>query len=346
MSIEPRRTASAVALIVLLAAGEAPAHHPSAGFGTGSAGPITTISAVPVPRKQWSFDLRGDYLKFDRISNGRLEELAAAGMEVHSIDDERTVFFGAGYGLTEDFSLGFHIPYVVRRGIREGHMMEDGTPEVHVHGDSEGIGDLSLFGMYRFARQEKAGADLSLLFGLKMPTGTTREKDLSGARFATEFQPGSGSWDPLVGLSATRRWGPASLDASLLYAIATKGAQGTDLGDMLHYGAAISCRFVPGRHDSHDASPAQERKHAALHRHIAWDFILEATGDWKRKQTVQGIGDDNSGGTTIFLSPGVRFNYQDRWSAYLSTGFPILQDMNGTQHDVSYRILLGISAGL
>ena len=336
--------AFAAVAFLYLAPGELHAHHPSAGFGQGAAGSIVTISAATVPRKSWSFDLRADYLKFDRIEDSRLEELAAAGIEVHSVDDERSVFFSAGYGVTDDLSLGFHIPYIIRRGIREGHM-EAGTPEVHVHGDSEGVGDLTLLGTWRFARRESAGADVALLFGLKLPTGSTKEKDRGGERFASEFQPGSGSWDPLIGVAASRKWGAVSLDASLLYALATKGAQETDLGDMLHFGAALSRRVVPGHSDSHGSHTIHSPEPGSRHSHTSWDFILEAVGDRKGKQTVQGIKEANSGGTTIMLSPGVRMNYYDKWSAYLSAGFPILQDWNGTQHDVGYRILLGFNAG-
>ncbi len=340
-----RRGGIATILFLIIHTGTAAAHHPSAGFGQGTSGPITTISATPVPANRWSFDLRADYLKFKRMEDSRLEELAAAGQEVHSIDDERSVFFSAGYGFTDDLSLGFHIPYISRRGIREGHL-EAGTPEVHVHGDSEGIGDLTLLGTWRFSRQERAGADVALLFGLKLPTGSTDEKDRGGERFATEFQPGSGSWDPLIGVAASRKWRAASLDGSLLYTVATKGAQDTDLGDMLHFGAALSRRLVPGHSHTDESRAVGGPEHGRRHSHMSWDFILEATGDWKGKQTVRGIKDENSGGTMILISPGVRMNYYDKWSVYLSAGVPILQDWNGTQHDASYRVLLGFNAGL
>ncbi|MCL5885354.1 MAG: hypothetical protein M1377_08485, partial [Deltaproteobacteria bacterium] len=182
--------------------------------------------------------------------------------------------------------------------------------------------------------------------GLKTPTGSTRETDNGGDRFDAEFQPGSGSWDPLVGLAAGRRWDSASLDASILYTIATKGAQETDLGDILHFGAAVSRRFAPAGHGSHAPSTSHGHGPEVRHSHLEWDFILEATGEWKRKQTVLGVKDGDSGGTLVLLSPGVRLNFYERWSAYLSAGIPVLQDLNGTQHETRYRVILGISVGL
>lgn len=331
----------------------ASAHHPSVGFGPGTAGPIVTIPAIPMEKNRWSAGIRADYQKFDRFSDSELESLATSGIETHSMDYQTSAFFSAGYGLTEDLTLGLHIPYVIRRGIREGHL-EDGMPEVHDHGDSEGIGDLSLLGQYRVFRMENAGADVSVLFGLKTPTGENKATDRDGVRFETEFQPGSGSWDPLIGAAAGRRLGPASLDASVLYAIATKGAQDTDLGDALHFGLSLSWRHTPGHGGirasaesrSHGPGASHDAEHAGHHRHLSFDFILEAIGEWRQKQTVAGIRDPNSGDTTVLVSPGLRANFYDRFAAFVSAGVPVIQDLNGTQHETQYRVIFGISAGL
>jgi hypothetical protein len=300
-----------------------------------------------------SFGIRTEFQKFNRISDPELESLAASGTETHSMDDQTSIFFSAGYGLAEDLTLGVHIPYVMRRGIREGHF-EGGTPEVHDHGSSEGIGDLSLLGQYRILRMERAGADVSVLFGMKAPTGDTRVADRDGVRFETEFQPGSGSWDPLIGTAAGWRLGQASLDASLLYAIATKGSQETDLGDALHFGVSFAWSYTPAHgHSPRSGEPHMDAYgsshttgHAEHHNHLSFDFILEATGEWHKKQTVLGIRDNNSGGTLVFLAPGVRANFYDRFSAFVSAGVPVIQDLNGTQHETRHLFILGISAGL
>jgi hypothetical protein len=302
------------------------------------AGPIVTISAIPLEKNGWSAAIRTDYQKFDRFSDSELEALAASGTETHSMDDQTSIFLAAGYGLTNDLTVGIHLPYVFRRGIREGHD-EGGTPEIHDHGNSEGIGDLSIVGQYRLLRMESAGADISVLFGLKAPTGDTNVADREGVRFETEFQPGSGSWDPLIGVAAGRRLGPVSLDASALYAMATKGAQDTDLGDALHFGISLSWR-----HHMHDASHISG--HAEPHGHVSFDFILEAIGELRQKQTISGIRDPNSGGTTVLLTPGVRANIYDRFSFFISAGIPVIQELNGTQHETRHRMILGFSAGL
>ena len=63
-----------------------------------------------------------------------------------------------------------------------------------------------------------------------------RRMSSDGERLETEHQPGTGSWDPLVGFAASKRWGPVSLDGNALYQFSTKGAQDTELGDRLSLG--------------------------------------------------------------------------------------------------------------
>ena len=87
-------------------------------------------------------------------------------------------------------------------------------------------------------------------------------------------------------------------------------------------------------------------EHAEHHNHLSIDFILEATGEWHQKQTVLRIRDDNSGGTLVFLAPGVRANFYDRFSVFVSAGIPVIQDLNGTQHETRHLFIFGISAGL
>lgn len=93
------------------------------------------------------------------------------------------------YGLTDRLTLGAHLPYLSRQGIREAHL-EGGTPELHDHGNANGLGDLKLLGQYSLVRAE--GRELAILGGLKLPSGQTDVAD-QGSRFDVEHQPGSGS---------------------------------------------------------------------------------------------------------------------------------------------------------
>jgi len=321
-------------LFQLLVAGTALADHPSVGYGSGLGGPINTISAATLPKNRWALGLRSEYIQLKSFSNAELESFAASGEEVHSLDDLLAVFLGVGYGVTDDFTIAARIPYVLRRGIREGHL-EGGVPEVHDHGDAMGVGDLTLFGQYRLltARDWEA----SLVAGLKTPTGRAGVKDRDGERFETEHQPGSGSWNPMVGAAVTKRWERSSLDTSVLYTFAMEGAQKITLGDLLTYNLSASYRLNPEAGHSHESEQT-----AASHTHLAWDVVLELNGEWRGRDKVAGATEENSGGSLLYLSPGVRMSVGGRWSAYLSMGIPVFENVNGVQHETRLRAILGI----
>jgi hypothetical protein len=99
---------------------------------------------------------------------------------------------------------------------------------------------MTVLAKYRLTHGE--GAGFALIAGLKMPTGTTHRRSNEGERLETEHQPGTGSWDPIVGASAGTTAGPLRLTASALYQLSGKGAQHTRLGDRVQAGVALSHR--------------------------------------------------------------------------------------------------------
>jgi outer membrane putative beta-barrel porin/alpha-amylase len=327
-----------VAALTAATCGIARADHPTVGFSAEIAGPAVTIPAATLPKGEGAVAVRLEYVKFRRFSDSQLAEFAVRDIDAHSTDLLLSPSLGVGYGVTDDFTVSARLPYLLRTAIRHGHL-EDGEALAETHGDSQGVGDLTLLGQYRFLNGAWGGLESALLFGIKAPTGDTGERDREGERFEAEHQPGSGSWDPLLGLALSRRLGPCSLDGNLLYTFATKGTQRTDLGDRLHYNAAVSYRLGAegsGHHSHSHETPA--------HRHVNWDLILELNGEWQGKQRVAGVSDPNSGGNLIYLSPGFRMS-DGSWGATVSVGVPVLQDLNGVQHDTELRLVLGLSKG-
>ncbi len=319
-------------------------HHAGVGTGPGKAGPITTIPATTIPRGHFFVDFRLENLKFDRYSDGELLDFAVQGNEVHSEDSRLSNILTGAYGVTNDLLAGLRLPYVSHEQVREGHFHEDeGEAAVHRHGDSADFGDLTLFGQYRFFHKDEVNLEVSALFGLKLPTGRTTERTRQGPRFEVEHQSGSGSWDPMAGLAVTKRWGRFSLDGNILYMFTTRGNQRTTLGDMFFYNLATSYRLGEVRHIHHYIVGNQV--HEKEHTHLAWDLVVELNGEWHGRHEINDRDDDNSGGTQVFFSPGVRATIADRYSPFLSVGIPVLQDMNGKEQEADYRFTLGIGIG-
>lgn len=331
-----------LAIFSCLFVGEAHGHHAGTGTGPGKAGPITTVPATTLPEGYFMVDFRLESMKFDRYSDGELIEFTMQDNEVHSIDSRWSTILTLSYGVTNDLLVGLRLPYVANEQIRSGHE-HMGELEVHNHGDSADFGDLTLFGQYRILHWDHKELELSALFGLKAPTGRTTERTLQGPRFEVEHQPGSGSWDPMAGLAITKRWGRFSLDSNVLYMFTTRGNQRTTLGDMFFYNLATSYRIGEIRHVHHYM--VGDLAHEEVHTHLAWDLVAEFNGEWHGKHEVNDADEDDSGGTQVFFSPGVRVTIADRYSPFFSVGIPILQDMNGKEQESDYRFVVGVGIG-
>lgn len=180
--------------------------------------------------------------------------------------------------------------------------------------------------------------DIAFLSGLKTPTGKTSEREAEGALFEVEQQPGSSSWAPFFGLSYNRSLANIGLSANILYTVVTEGSQDTELGDINNYNLAASYRISSpeGGHDhgSHDH---------ALNILDYVDLVLELNGNSRQSVEVNGSKDENPGGHTLYISPGVRVGLGHSVSLFASCGIPIVNDLNGQQSEPDYRLAGGLS---
>ncbi len=311
------------------------ADHASASFETGAAGVINTLSGSTLPKGKLVFAVGTQFIELDDISNERLEELGAINEEVHSTDSLLNLTANVVYGVTDNLSIGFSLPYVDRQNVSEAENDGPGVGEADLAGDSSGIGDLSLFGQYRFYNSKSM--DVAIIVGVQTPTGDTDEKEIAGVLFEAEQQPGSGSWDPFTGISFNQSWGRTGITSNLLYTIVTEGTQDTDLGNIFNYNIAASYRaYLP--EEGHDHHHDHENKIVDY-----MNIVLELNGDYRERVEVSNVEDSNTGGHTLYLSPGVRLGIGHTWSLYSSLGIPIVNDLGGIQSDPDYRITAGIS---
>lgn len=318
------------------------ADHPGVAFGIGGAGPITTISANPVPVGSWGFGIQTEIINNHEFSTEQLEDFAARALAgVHSVDQITGTSFSLAYGITEDLSVSVRLPYIKRVNTREGEL-EGSIPEAHTHGDSSGFGDLLVLGQYRVSNS--SATDVSVLFGLKSSTGETHDNDDEGARFETEFQPGTGSWDFLLGGAISKNSGNFGYHGNILYNKTTQGSQATEIGDALAYNAALTYRLNSHDHASHDHSTHHSHDNEVKNNNLKWELLFELNGETRRKNRISGVSAEHSGGNTIFLSPGVRVSSgKGRFGGFLSLGIPVVEDQNGKQTDTDQRIVTGIS---
>jgi len=327
-----RRRALAVLSAALLSiATPTWAHHASGRFAHGITGPIVTLPARLMPKGTWAVTTRFELISFDPLPDDVLEASAIVAEDLHSMDQLMSPSLSLAYALLDRFSVVAQLPYVRRDNIREGHL-ELGVPEVHSHGDSKGLGDLTLLGQLRMTNAA-ASTQAALLAGIKLPTGQTDVLAADGTPFESEHQPGSGSTDLLLGVSVSVGSGRVSFDGDMLGTITGEGTDETNLGTRVNVDAAVSARL--GREQ--EGAPGQES-----HSRLVFDGVLELNGETHDRQTVGNLVDQDSGGNLIYLSPGLRAGHAGRWSVSASVGFPVFQDLNGTQTEASMRVLVGL----
>jgi hypothetical protein len=333
-----------VAALAAVSASPAWADHVGPG-SVGGGGAMTVFGPATLDEKQWAAGLRLLLTRPEQRSDAELAALAGQHIHAHNTDYNLNAALGVAYGVTHHFTLSAELPYVRRDGLREGeHAHSGGTSinEVVALGNVAGIGDLSLLAKYRLSEGE--GPGFAVVAGIKVPTGRTDAASPDGERLETEHQPGTGSWDPLVGASASVPLGKATLTASALYQFSTMGVQRTRLGDRLQGGIALSHRFggaTPEPQHHHDAG-IEPHHHDAAPRSASWDAFVELAGEWEGRQTIAGEVEAESGGAWAWVAPGVRYNAASGWSAAAAIALPVWQDIRASHPDNRFRLMVSL----
>jgi hypothetical protein len=327
-------------------------HTGPSGVGSGG-GSLNVISPETLDEGRTAIGLRLTYTRPKQRSDEQLEALAGEEIDAHNSRYTLNAAIGAAYGVTHELTISAELPYVRRDHLREGehaHVGGEAINEVSELGSVAGIGDLSLLAKYRMTHGSSPA--LAVIGGIKVPTGSTHRRDDARERFETEHQPGSGSWDPIIGAAFGTGAGPLRLTARALYQVAGKGAQHTRLGDRLQGGIALSHRFGAEHHHQETDDPHDEAEHhhdsgeLEHHGHQSWDAFVDLSAEWEGRQTVAGEVQEDSGGKSIWSSPGARFNSAGGWAAAVALGLPLWQRIRESHPDNDYRLTLSIGRAL
>ena len=288
------------------------AHHTAlADHGPGTSGSgFITFSAETLKPGQFSSSLQFDWTEFESPS-GMPEE-------VDLLDRSFLTTFNLSYGVVENFQLGLTYGYYASEGNRE---FENGD---EVTFDPDGFSDLWLTGKYRFY-QGPAG-EFAMLGGIKAPAGDSSVTNSEGESVEPSATAGTGAWDGLAGfaytvpLSAT-----VTLDASAIYTFRGE-AHDYRLGDRLDLGSSLAWRVCGD---------------AATYPQLS--LVAEATLRHVQKSEEGGADEEATGGTVLFLSPGVKLSFNERLAASLGIQIPVVQNLNGDQLETDFRLITGIS---
>lgn len=226
------------------------------------------------------------------------------------------------YGITAKAALFVTMPYV----IKELKSTENGSRRKR---SDSGLGDITLLGKYRIYTKDYPGktSRLSILGGIELPTGQDDEDDSFG-RLPQSLQWGSGSFDPIVGAAYTWQTLGYEVDIDFLYKFNTEGANDFEFGDLLKYNVAYQHRVWPF-----------ELPEEGLYSQL--NLVLELNGQYQAKNKKNDVKIADSGGHTIFISPGIQF-VTERFIIESSIQLPVIQDLNGNQLETDYIMTAGV----
>lgn len=297
-------------------------HNVEANHGPGTGGGATTIPAITLKSGIFSLGLRTELTEFEPVSDSKLLEKAEKAGSFDAIDRTLLHTIDIGYGVTDDLTLGLNIGWFEAINFRESEL-EDNEVEVF-HANPDGITDLWLSGKYRFLRGSQG--HYAIVAGIKFPTGADNRENNAGEKLEAVEQPGSGSYDFMTGF-AYSRWLTAdwTLDTNIQYIFRTEGARDFEIGDRMDWNLAIAYQVIQ-RNKYPNFAPVGE---------INVRYLFRDEED--------GVNERDSGGTAVFLSPGVRVGVTSRLGVGASVSFPVFQNVLGEQQETDFKAAVGVS---
>lgn len=286
------------------------AHHGGVSTAFGPGAPIETASPLALGRGNFLLFEKFEYIPFEHKNHAEPENI------------DTFTFFNTliGYGFTDALTVYATLPVAIKD--------QDSL------GTSSGLGDLGFIVQYGFKIGERDGIrgfysygpedsygeaystddiKMSLLAGFTVPSGTTSNRDNNENTFDMGMQPGFGAPSFNFGFAASKMLSPHfTLTGDTSVTTFTEHNDGKP-GNEIRFNVA-------GGYEVY------EKKNGFFSRLdiIAESNILHLTKDQNEDREKE----DATGGTILYLSPGLRVTFNKRVSVGVLVKLPTWKDLN------------------
>lgn len=299
----------------------APVARANHGPGTAGGG-TTTQSGETLKPGKFSVDIRQDYTEFENVTPAEIQRRTIRGGGFDGLDRSFLETVSLSYGVVEDFQVGVSMGYYHAVNSFGGEMGDDGAEVQRFNPD--GFTDLWLSGKYRF--YHGPAGNFAVFAGVKFPTGRDDVRTDTHEPAELSTTAGSGSYGGMGGLAWSRYLTERiTMDVSAQY-VARGEHHGFHVGDRIDGGVALAYRLTPD-----------------IKQYPQWSVFFETTAVHLFKNTEHGDLDPNSGGTTLFLSPGVRFGFSPNVAFVVSPQVPVWQDLRGEQLKTQLKVVAAVT---
>ena len=279
-----------------------------------------TISPRTLHEEDISLDTGFRYQKSESFDDARLLQGAAEGHDIHSVDWLAEFSVAVGYGVTDHFMVSLSLPFEVIHGFQFVDQDALGNPFVNGAHSISGLGDGTVLGKYALSSDP---IELAVLAGVKVPTGSTDQKTDTGDLLEPDHQPGSGSWDPLMGVAAGKQIERLWLGASVLYRLTTEGRH----------------QFRPGQ--SVLLAAKAEYQLLGLGKFPRLYGAIELSEQYTAEDKTASVRNGDTGGSMLALGFGLRLRADEHMTLGAMFTVPVYQNLFGLQHHERYEVLVG-----
>jgi hypothetical protein len=179
---------------------------------------------------------------------------------------------------------------------------------------SDGFGDAELTALvklHEFALGGEHAALLSLVGGMRMPTGANTLKDETGVRLDEHLQPGTGAWSALAGADLTLPLSAGRFDFNLTYRVNAVNLANYRYGNALLYNAGFARRLGS-----------------------VLELLLQANGRVAQQDRLEdGTLGENTGGSVVYASPALRWFVGAGLLLEAGAQFPFTSILHGDQQE-------------
>jgi len=272
------------------------------------AAPVTFNTALPVAKEEFIFRELFFYGRSGHDPSDAHRNLRIIGTT--------TVL---GYGVTPDLAAFFVLPY-------RDKQIRSTLGDVRSKRKTHGFGDIRSFARYTLYRKDEKGKTcrFAAFGGIQIPSAEDDKKDDLG-RIPTSVQLGLGIWSPFAGVIGTYSTVDYQIDTQLFYQSFTI-ANHFRVGNITEWDASLQYRIWP--------CELTAETEAFVY------FVCESNLIYQKKNEVNGDRDSDSGGTVLFIDPGLQYASL-RWIVEAVVGIPVYQNLNGSALERGYFIAGG-----
>ena len=292
--------------------------------------PLDTTSHESRPPGWMRVGYQWEYIDQDEHRLGRRN---ASFGEVRGHHDEASTInrlqrLSAAAGLTDRLSVEAQLPIISRS---HAHIHHHQGKDLLERWSVTGVGDLALLARYAFWKPTSpAWPTLSALLGGEFPTGTHHAKNDDGDEAEPPIQPGSNSYDLILGASSLQTFTAPTL---------------TGHAARLPLFTSVQGQFNGSGNDDYRVGDTLTVNVGTSYPLTSWlglttqlnVLIKDRDGIGQTGEEVQ-----KTGGEFVYVSPGVEWRPTDQWRAFALVQLPIYQRVNSLQVVSDYNVLVGL----